>query len=276
MLSVIALVLGVLAYGLAGARLSDGAQSEGGALRSPAWWIGTGCQGAGFVFTLAARQYLPLLIVQACVVGGLAVTAIIQHLAGTRRIGARDGVAILAVIGGIVALAMTTVPGPAVPIEPIHLVVIAATVAVCAVALFVRLPPGVSGLFAGTGFAISAITARLLVADPRLSMWRPWEWPMLSWAAAFLLLAGLVLGQVHLTVGLKRAHAVAVLGTNYLMSTLVPAVIGWTLLHEEPREGTIWLVAVGLALALAGAMALLRSDDGPPPAAPPAESHTLR
>lgn len=263
-LSVVALVIGVLAYGLAGARLSDGAQSEGGPLRSPAWWVGTGCQGAGFVFTLAARQHLPLLIVQACVVGALAVTAVIQHLAGTRRIGARDGVAILAVIGGIIALALTTVPGAAVPIAPVHLIVIAATVAACGLALLVRLPPGISGLFAGTGFAISAITARLLVADSRLSMWRPWEWPLLSWLAAFLLVAGLVLGQVHLTVGLKRAHAVAVLGTNYLMSTLVPAAIGWTLLAEEPREGTIWLVAVGLVLALAGAMTLLRSDDAVP------------
>ncbi len=260
LLSVIALVIGVLAYGVAGARLSDGAQAEGGALSSAAWWIGTACQGAGFAFTLAARQHLPLLIVQACVVGGLAVTAIIQHFAGTRRIGVRDAVAITAVIGGIVALALTTVPGPAVPIEPLHLLVIAATVGACLVALLVRLPPGISGLFAGTGFAISAITARLLVADPRLSMWRPWEWPLLSWAAAFLLLGGLVLGQTHLTRGLKGAHAVAVLGTNYLMSTLVPAVIGWVLLAESPRHGTIWLVALGLALALSGALALLRTD----------------
>ena len=40
-----------------------------------------------------------------------------------------------------------------------------------------------------------------------------------------LLVAGLVLCQLHLTVGLKRAHAVAVLGTNYRMSTLVTAAI---------------------------------------------------
>ncbi|MDO5712589.1 MAG: hypothetical protein Q4P32_12760, partial [Micrococcales bacterium] len=188
-LSVLALVLGVLAYGVAGARLSDGAQAEGGALKSPAWWVGTACQGAGFVFTLAARQHLPLLIVQACVVGGLAVTAIIQHLAGTRRIGGWDAGAILAVILGIVALALTTVPGPAVPIAVTHLLVIAIMVALCLGALAIRLPPGVSGLFAGTGFAISAITARLLVADSRQSMWRPWEWPLLSWIAAVLLLA---------------------------------------------------------------------------------------
>ena len=111
-LSVLALVLGVLAYGVAGARLSDGAQAEGGALTSPAWWIGTALQGAGFVFTLAARQHLPLLIVQACVVGGLAVTAIIQHVAGTRRIGGWDACALIAVIlaGRSTRAALVTVP----------------------------------------------------------------------------------------------------------------------------------------------------------------------
>lgn len=263
-LSIIALVLGVLAYGGAGARLSDGAQSSGGALSSPAWWIGTGLQGMGFVFTLAARQHLPLLIVQACVVGGLAVTAIIQHVAGTRRIGAADWSAIGAVSLGILALAATTVTGPAVPIETRHLVVVGGVVAACLVAFFVPLPPGVSGVCAGAGFAISAITARLLVADTRHAIWRFWEWPLSSWLAAVLLLGGLVLGQMHLTRGLAGAQAVAVLGTNYLMSTIVPAVIGWTLLSELPRPGTTWLVVVGLALALAGSLALLRSDDAAP------------
>lgn len=263
-LSIIALVLGVLAYGAAGARLSDGARSEGGALSSPAWWIGTACQGLGFLFTLAARQHLPLLIVQACVVGGLAVTAIIQHVAGTRRIGGRDWSAIFAVCLGIVALAATTVPGPAVPITTTHLLVIGATVAVCALAYAVPLPPGISGLFAGTGFAISAIAARLIMADAEHVFWKFWAWPLHSWIAAVLLLAGLVLGQMHLTRGLAGAHAVAVLGTNYLMSTLVPAVIGWTLLAEEPRPGTLWLVVLGLALALAGSLTLLRSEDATP------------
>ncbi|WP_226344096.1 hypothetical protein [Agilicoccus flavus] len=269
-LSIVALVLGVLAYGAAGARLSDGAKAAGGAFSSPAWWIGTGLQGLGFVCTLAARQHLPLLIVQACVVGGLAVTAIIQHVTGTRRIGSLDWTAIGAVSLGIVALAATTVTGPAVPITTAQLLVIGGGVAACALAFAVPLPPGVSGVFAGTGFAISAITARLLVADAVHEIWRFWAWPWTSWVAAFLLLGGLFLGQMHLTRGLAGAHAVAVLGTNYLTSTIVPAAIGWTMLGEHPRAGTTWLVVVGLALALAGALTLLRSEDEDPatPVAP--------
>ncbi len=259
--SVVALVFGVLAYGLAGACLSAGAQAAGGALRSSAWWMGTALQGAGFAFTLAARQTLPLLIVQACVVGGLAVTAMIQHLAGVRHVGARDWLAILAVTVGIVALATTTVPGPAVPITTTHLLVIAAIVGACFGAYLMPLPAGICGVFAGTGFAISAIAARLLVADVAHPPWRPWDWPPSSWAAAVLLLGGLVLGQAHLTRGLARAHAVGVLGANYLMSTLVPAAVGLFMLDEHPRTGTAWLVVVGLALALAGAFVLIRGEE---------------
>ena len=60
-LSVLALVLGVLAYGVAGARLSDGAQAEGGALTSPAWWIGTALQGAGTSLTPQRARLLQAL-----------------------------------------------------------------------------------------------------------------------------------------------------------------------------------------------------------------------
>ncbi|WP_168582696.1 hypothetical protein [Gephyromycinifex aptenodytis] len=259
-LSIVALILGVLAYGGAGARLSDGAQGEAHPLKSFAWWVGTGLQGLGFILTLLARQHLPLLIVQAAVVGALAVTALIQHAAGTRRLRWVDGWAIFVVILGIALLAATTVPGPAVPIAVNHLIVLGGGVVLCLATLPVISNPGVSGLLSGLGFAISAITARLLVADVAHAIWRFWEWPWTSWVAAFLLVAGLGLGQVHLTRGLARSHAVGVLGTNYLASTVVPAGIGAFMLGEAPREGTWWMVILGLCLALAGSLSLLRPE----------------
>lgn len=267
-LSILALVAGVLAYGAAGARLSDGAQGQDHPLRSLAWWTGTALQGGGFVLTLAARQTLPLLIVQAAVVGGLAVTAVIQHVAGTRALRPRDGWAIAAMMAGIAMLAASTVPGPAVPIEGIHLVVLGGCVGVCVLALPLVRGGGVSGLMSGLGFGISAIAARLLVAEIAPAFWRFWEWSPSSWTAAGLLFAGLVLGQVHLTRGLAVSHAVGVLGTNYLASTIVPAGVGWLLLGEHPRAGTTWLVVVGLVAALTAAMTLLR-DAADPEERPP-------
>lgn len=259
-LSIISLALGVLAYGVGGAQLSTGSKSEGSPLASRTWWIGTACQGLGFVFTLAARQTLPLLIVQACIVGGLAVTAVIEHVAGKRLMRPSGWLSIGAVSLGIALLATTTVPGPAPPTSTTHLVVIAAIVGLCALAFLVPLPPAVSGMLGGTGFAISAITARLLVADPGTPLLQPWHWGWHTWVASVLLVLGLGLGQMHLTRGLAVANAVTVLSTNYVMSTLVPATFGLVLLGELPRPGTMWLVPVGLGLALLGAYALIRGD----------------
>lgn len=271
-LSVVCLVLGVLAYGWGGARLSDGAQSEVHPLRSPAWWMGTGLQGAGFLFTFLARSHLPLLIVQAAVVGGLAITALIHHLAGTRALKGRDALAIGVVVAGIALLAATTVPGPAVPLAPVHVATLGAGVAVCLLAVFVRLHPGICGVLSGLGFAISAISARLLVSQITPEIWRFWQWPWTIWAGGFLLVGGLVLGQVHLTRGLAASHAVGVLGANYVTSTIVPAAFGLVLMHEFPRSGMWWAVAAGLTLSLAGALFLLREDQADPAAvgsAPP-------
>lgn len=264
-LSVISLALGVCAYGVGGAQLSSGSKVEGSPLRSKTWWIGTLCQGLGFLFTLMARQTLPLLIVQAAVVGGLAVTAVIEHVSGLRRMRA-DGWAAIAAVGlGIALLAATTVPGGVPPTTGLHLVVIAGVVGVCALAFLVPLPPAVSGVFGGTGFAISAISARLIVANPELQLFLPWTWPWQTWLAGVLMAGGLVLGQMHLTRGLRIADGVTVLSTNYLMSTLVPAAYGFLLLGEHPRAGTGWLVPIGLATALVGAFWLMRKE---PPAKP--------
>ncbi|WP_040156919.1 hypothetical protein [Mobilicoccus massiliensis] len=265
-LSIVCLIVGVLAYGWAGARLSDGAQGEAHPLKSPAWWMGTALQGAGFFFTLLARGHLPLLIVQAAVVGGLAITALIQHLAGTRALKTRDVLAIGVVVAGIAVLAATTVPGPAVPIEPIHVAVLGAGVAICLVGVFLPLHPGVFGVLSGLGFAISAIAARLLIARLDADIWRFWEWPWTLWAGGFLLVGGLVLGQVHLTRGLAVSHAVGVLGANYVTSTIVPAAFGLVLMHELPRQGMMWAVVAGLVLSLAGALSLLRPDQAEPAA----------
>lgn len=264
--SIIALVIGVLAYGGAGARLSDGAQADVHPLRSPAWWTGTALQGAGFFFTLLARGHLPLLIVQAAVVGGLAITALIQHLAGTRALKGRDIGYIGLVVAGIALLAATTVPGPAVPIEARHLVVLGVGVLICVGALPLRLHPGVSGVLSGLGFAISAITARLLIAEVDADIWRFWQWPWTTWVAGLLLVGGLVVAQVHLTRGLAASHAVGVLGANYVTSTIVPAAVGLFLLHEYPRHGMAWAVVAGLVCSLVGALALLRPDQAEPAA----------
>ncbi|WP_409484488.1 hypothetical protein [Arsenicicoccus dermatophilus] len=259
--AVVMLALGVLSYGWSGARLHTGSRAEGGALRSPSWWIGTGLQGAGFFFTLFARRFLPLLLVQACVTSALAVTAVIQHVQGTRRLRGKDTLAIVAVVAGIAALGLVTVPGAPPAIRPLHVGVLVACAAGCAAALLLPDGPVLNGLLSGFGFSFSAICARLLVGDHAHPLWRFWELPLLSWVAGLLVVGGMALGQIHLTKGLARGHAAPVLGCNYGMATVFPAAFGVLLLGEHTRPGSLVQVLVGLVLALAGALWLLRGED---------------
>lgn len=260
-LAVVMLACGVVAYGVSGARLHRGSQGGGNPLRSGSWWFGTALQGAGFIFTLFARRTLPLLLVQACVTGALAVTAVLQHVQGVRRMRVGDALAVAAVIGGVAALGAVTVTGPAPAMTTNHVVVIVGGAVVCAAALALPGGPAFNGLLSGLGFSVSAICARLLVGDHTHAIWRFWELPAFSWAAGLLIITGMALGQAHLTKGLARGGAAPVLGCNYAMATVVPAAFGALLLGERTREGTLPLVVGGLGLALAGALWLLHAED---------------
>jgi len=261
LLAVVMLVTGVLSYGVSGARLHEGSRAPGSPLRSRSWWIGTALQGAGFLFTLFARRFLPLLLVQACVTSALAVTAVIQHVQGVRRLRLSDAGAIAAVIGGIVLLSMVTVAGPVPPIQPRFLYVIVGCALICAAGLALPAGPAAHGLLSGFGFSFSAICARLLMGDHTHPLWRFWELPLLNWISGVLIVLGMVLGQVHLTKGLARGHAAPVLGCNYGMATVFPAGFGLFLLDEHTRPGSWLQVVLGMGLALVGAFWLLRSED---------------
>lgn len=268
--SAVLLALGVLAYGLAGARLHEGSGADGGALRSRAWWTGTLLQAAGFGLTLVARRSLPLLIVQAVSVAGLGVTALVQHLAGTRRLHRREVTALVVLLGGLALLSTATVPGPAVAIRGAHVALLAAGTLAGLAAVARPLPSWASGLASGLGFSLGAVGARLVVGDAAHPLWLFWRLPAATWAVGLLTGAGIVLGQLHLTRGLARARAVDVLGPMYLVETLLPAVVGLALLGEAPRGGTAPLAVAGLVATGVAARALLG------PGAHPLPSDNLR
>ncbi len=252
------LVLGIICYGVAGSQLHSGANSEQGALRSRVWWVGTAMQAAGFLSMLMARFSLPLLLVQAGSSGGLAVTAGLQHLSHTRRLRSPDGLAVLGVVAGLAAIAATTNPGPALTIEPQHLWLLTGGSALGLILMIPRLPPLGASIVSGLGFSLGGIAARLVVGDHTHPVWQFWLLPWHNWICGILAVVGIVIGQVHLTRGLSRAHAAPVLGTMYLVATIVPTVVGATMLQEAPRAGTLPLALAGLLVAGLGISRLLK------------------
>lgn len=261
--SVLALAAAVGCYGVAGARLSSGARQAGSALRSAAWWTGTGLQAAGFVLSLLARAQLPLLVVQAAVVAALAVTAVVQALTGGRRLGARDLTAIGATVTGVALLGAATVPGESGAASAALVGCLVAATAAGGAGLAAHPTAVGSGVLAGLGYTVGAVGARFLVSALPSPVWALGQLTAAAWAIGVLTAAGIVLGQVHLTRGLRVAPAVPVLAAMYLVQTVVPAAIGHWLLDERLRPGWTAGAVLGLLAALGGALALLRREPAP-------------
>lgn len=261
-LSALVLVGGVLCYGLAGVRLSQGSTAEGGALRSSAWWWGTALQGAGFGLTFLARQDLPMLFVQAASVAALAVTAVAGQLAGVHRLQRGDWLAVAALMAGLFAVSQGTEPQSHLTPAPATLPVLLGLLALGALGLVRRWSAPVLGLLSGLGFSVGAVGARLVAAGDTEPFWAFWGWGVGTWLALALIPVGLVLGQTHLTRGLATRRNVTTLGAMYTAATITPALVGIALLGEVPRPGAEPWVVVGVALTLVGGWRLARIEAG--------------
>jgi hypothetical protein len=258
------LLIGVLCYGFAGAELHSGSNSAADPMRSRAWWRGTGLQAGGFLALLVARISLPLLLVQACASAGLAVTALIQHLRRVHRLRRSDFVAVLTVVTGLGLIAATVESSAAAAITTTLIGLIAGGLVVSAAGLVVRLPGIVSGALSGLGFGIAAVAARLVLGDYEHPVWLFWRLPAANWITGVLVAAGVVCGQFHLSRGLRGRAAAPVLGTNYLVATVLPAVIGFAAMGETPRPGTFVATGCGLVAAMLGiGWLLLRGGPSP-------------
>lgn len=255
------LLVGVLCYGFAGVELHSGSNDAKGPMRSRAWWRGTCLQAGGFVAMLVARVSLPLLLVQACSSAALAVTALIQHVRRLHLLGRSDLVAVLAVVAGLGLIAATVETGAAARINNGLIGLIGLGVLVAACGLVVRLPGVANGALSGLGFGMAAVAARLVVGDHDHPVWQLWRLPLGNWATGILAAAAIAFGQLHLTRGLHDRAAAPVLGTSYLVATVLPALIGFAVMDEAPRPGTFAVTGIGLVGALIGIGWLLRRDD---------------
>ena len=263
-LALASLLIGILCYGFAGVELHSGSNAAADPMRSRAWWRGTGLQVGGFLAMLVARISLPLVLVQACSSAGLAVTALIQHLRRIHLLRRSDLAAVLTVVAGLGLIAATVESSAAAGITTTLIGLIAGGLGASATGLLVRLPGVASGALSGLGFGMAAVAARLVVGDHEHPVWLLWRLPAANWTTGVLAAAGVVCGQFHLSRGLRDRAAAPVLGTMYLVATVLPAVIGFAAMDETPRPGTFAATGCGLLGAMLGIGWLLRrggSDD---------------
>jgi hypothetical protein len=282
-LSGVALLVAVVAYGLATLQLSRASRADhtGSVLRQPRWWLGALLQGVGFVLTFFARHQLPLLLVQPVLTGSLVVTTVAGAAQGLWRLGRADLLRCLVVVLGVALLAAAARTGQAGPlgVGGAFALTVAELVALAGVLHpTARLEPRHRALWlggcAGLAYGAVAVAARALAADPA----RLVRTGVGAWALA-LLLVGSLIGEAALTVSLRAGHVGGPVSAMYVVSTVAPSAAGLLWLGDR-MAGDGWpLAVVGTAAALIGSLGLTHHRHpvaAPAPAPAPATGPAAR
>lgn len=226
------------------------------------WLVGLALYALGWPFQIAALLVAPLVLVQAAVAAGLLLA--LSLLALARGEAPRRGVlvAMVAVVGGVAAVAWA-VPSRSAEQEAAPLAIVLVVLGTLALAPY--LSPRRSGrsavlatASAGFAYAWSAIAAKL-VADGFSTR----SWPLvLLWLAAAALAA--MVGEVGEMTALQRRPPHAVVPVLFTIELLAPLPAAF-LAFQERWNGDAGAIVLVLALAAltAGTAVLARSGRTP-------------
>jgi drug/metabolite transporter (DMT)-like permease len=266
-MGIIAAVISALSYGIGSTLQAVAARSEpdvGGVdarllVRLAKRWrfvVGLGLDVVGFIAQFIALRTLAVFVVQAVQAGNLAVTAVAAIPLLSVRLKGREWAAVVAVCVGLTLLAAAA---GSEGVDPVRMAVkwwflgAAAAVAVGGYAagqVKGRAAPPVLGLFAGLGFGVVALAARVITSLSVGSM-------LTNPATYALLVAGFASFLFYAT-GLQRGTVTTVTAAVVVAETLVPSLVGVIVLGDGTRPGLVWLAVLGFVVAIAGALMLAR------------------
>jgi drug/metabolite transporter (DMT)-like permease len=277
LIGVIAALLACFGYGTASVLQSYGARSAAAAdatpdatgsgapsltatLRAaltPAFLAGMALDAVGFVGSVVSARLIPLFLAQTIMSANLVVTAILGVVVLGIRLRGRDWLAIVTVVVSLCVLGFTaghvgtdTSP-PAAHWGVLGFSVVFALVGVGLIQVLGAKAAVAAGLVGGILFGALAVAVRVvdgvdplrpavLLADPA------------AWAAVIAGIGGFYLFTVALQIGsVTGASAALVAG-----ETVVPGIVGVTMLGDTSAPGLGWLVAIAFVGAVSGAIAV--------------------
>jgi drug/metabolite transporter (DMT)-like permease len=229
----------------------------------------------GFVAQLVALRRLPLFAVQAVIASNVAVTAVFAAWLMRARLSGREWLAVAGVVVGVGLLGSSAGAEGAATVGPafqIGLMVAVAGVAVAGMAA-ARLPGSARtpalGAIAGLGYAVLAVSARILPGFSPAQLVR-------SPAAYTLAAAGIVSFLMYAS-ALEGGSVTVATAAVVLAETVPPAVVGVVFLGDTTRHGLTGLAVAGFVLAVACAVALARFGEAAEPSqAGPGEQQRSR
>ncbi|MYT68649.1 MULTISPECIES: hypothetical protein [unclassified Streptomyces] len=233
------------------------------ALRQWRYVAGLGLDGVGFVFQVVALRSIPIYAVGAALAASLAVTAVVAaRLLRVRLSGAEWG-AVAAVCGGLAMLALASgAEGARAGSDALRWAMLGVAVGVLGVGAVAGRLPGrgralALGLGSGFGFGVVEVSVRLIDdVSPGALLTNP---------ATFALLVGGGAAFLLLTSALQRGSVTVATAGMVIGETVGPALVGVIWLGDRTRGGLGWVAVVGFGVAVAGALALARFGETPPP-----------
>ena len=243
----------------------------------PMYLAGLALDIGGWVLTVLALRYMPIVAVQAIVAGQVGITVVASHYVFDTPLRRIDLIAAGANVVGL-ALLVASARTDTDEIErttggTVALIIAFVVLLVVSVPVAFRSSRAVLVSFlAGLAFGGTAVAVRMASLDGPVgsiigrAVGDPVVWVLLGFAA---------LGLALYTVALARGSVGPVVAVLAVTETLAPGLVGLIALGDGIRSGWMWAFVLGLVLALGGMTVLARSpaqaslsgDDGvaPPP-----------
>lgn len=233
----------------------------GGAVWLQPWFLaGLVADVAAWGLTVVALRFLPVFAVQAILAGAIAFTTLADNGWSVWNLVRRERVGVVAVLAGLVLVAASAAPDRPAELPPAAtpILLVSFVVLLVAAPFIWRLGrPMVLAFLAGLGFGGTALAVRAVHPGP-LS----WDslGELLTDPLVYAVVVMGVLGVLAFAAALRDGAVGTATAVLSVTEVVVPGVVGLVLLGDRIRDGWAPAAVTGLALALAGVVALTRSD----------------
>lgn len=240
-------------------------------IRTWRYLLGLALDGVGFVLSLVALGSLPLYVVQSVVASFLAVTAVAGVVLMRTRVQRSEQVALVVVVLGLALVGLSAAPQSAVPLGPgVQWLLLAAAALLVCVSVPLGRTSGQQGAWmlggiAGLAFGVVAVGARVLSAPTSASGIAERVGQLLESPASYALLVAAPLALTTYATALQRGSVVQATAPLVVGETVLPALVGLTVLGDHARPGWGPTAVAGFVLAVGAALRLSRFGDVTPP-----------